>query len=379
MDKISLREQIDIIDDKIAQLYDERMAIVKCVGEEKARTVSNIVDLNREKEIINRVTKVVDPAIMVYTKQLFNTLFDTSKAYQSRFITLESNVSNTIKEVLKKPRLSFPQYATVACQGVQGSYSSLATEKIFEISDVTYFKSFDGVFNAVEKGLCEYGMLPIENSSVGSVNEVYDLMKSHKFYTVKSIKLHIQHYLLANYGAKIEDIKEIYSHEQALNQCSELLKKFKNVKITICDNTATAAKMVAESKRDDVAAISSRICADLYNLSILISNIQNNDSNYTRFICISKNLKIYKNSNKISIMVSLPHESGSLNKMLSKFTTLGLNLTKLESRPIANTDFEFMFYFDFVADIESADVLNLIAELDNYSQHFTFLGSYNEV
>lgn len=373
------RKQIDNIDNQIAELYDKRMAYAKTIGLEKAKTDNIVFNPDREKEIINRVAKIVNPDIMVYTKQVFNALFDTSKAYQSQYLNLTSNVSNQIKKALLEGSGSFPINANIACQGVKGAFSSLAAERLFELSDITYFRSFEGVFNAIEKGLCEYGILPIENSTVGSVNNVYDLMREHKFYIVRSIKLPVQHSLLTKHGTHFADIREIVSHEHAINQCSDLISRIKNVKITVCENTAAAAQIVAKSEKTDIAAISSKECAAIYGLSIIENNVQSNTNNYTRFICISKNLKLYPNSNKISIMVNLPHSPGSLNKMLSKFSTLGLNLTKLESRPLPNTDFEFAFYFDFEGDIKKPEVLNLIAELDNASERFDFLGSYQEV
>lgn len=373
------RNEIDLIDDKIAELYNKRMNYAKFIGMEKAKSNNIVLDSGREKNIINRVTKKVNPEIMVYTKQVFNSLFDTSKAYQTQFMQLQSNVSKKIKETLLKGRKEFPKSANVACQGVEGSFSSLAAEKLFEISDITYFKNFEGVFNAIEKGLCEFGVLPIENSTVGSVNAVYDLMREHKFYIARSIKLPVQHSLLSKRGVYVRDVREIVSHEQAFNQCGELIKRLKNVKITICENTAKAAQIVANSERQDIAAISSRECASLYGLTILENNVQSNTNNYTRFICISKDLALYPSSSKISIMVNLAHTPGSLNKTLSKFSTLGLNLTKLESRPLPNTDFEFAFYFDFEGDIAKPEVLNLLAELDNSSDRFDFLGSYLEV
>ncbi|MFA5449040.1 MAG: prephenate dehydratase domain-containing protein [Clostridia bacterium] len=373
------RKQIDDLDDQIAKIYAERMALVKEIGIEKAKTNAYVLDPSREKDILNRVTAGADGEIKIFTKQVFETLFETSRAYQSKFSHLASNISVKIRETLSRKREAFPDFASVACQGVKGAYSYLAAEKLFKLSDITYFKNFEGVFNAVESGLCKYGVLPIENSSVGSVNEVYDLMKKYRFYVVRSVKLQVRHCLLAKKGVRLEDIKEIISHEQALTQSTAFIKTLKDVKITVCDNTALAAQTVAESGRDDIAAISSKECAELYALAVLKSGVQDSDSNFTRFICISKSLDIFKNPHKISIMVSLPHESGSLNKLLSKFTALGLNLTKLESRPLPDTAFEFLFYFDFDADIEKEEVLNLLAELDNRSEQFTFLGSYSEV
>lgn len=375
-----LRKKIDTLDDEIAKLYLERQSVVKEIGEEKARNRTAVADPSREKRIIARVTKSADDEQKIYLKRVFETIMETSRAYQRRLVAPVSPLADELRRVLMEGKKYFPVSSTVACQGVEGSYSSIAADKLFEIADITYFRNFEGVFQAVEKGLCDYGVLPIENSAVGSVNAVYDLMKKHRFYIVRSIKLKVCHHLLAKKGVKISDIKEIFSHEQAIDQCAEYLQKFaKDVKITACPNTAVAAEKVAASDRTDVACISSRNCADLYDLGILDGNIQDNDSNYTRFICISKNLQVFAPAGKISIMMTLPHESGSLNRVLNKFSTLGLNLTKLESRPLPGTDFEFMFYFDFEGQIENSDTLALIAELDRGSEQFFFLGSYYEV
>ena len=375
-----LRKKIDELDDKIAELYLERQRTVREIGEEKARTHAAVLDPAREKKIIARVTKQADDEQKIYLKRVFETILETSRAYQRRLVAPVTPLSDNLRRVLMEGKKYFPVSSTVACQGVEGSYSSIAADKLFEIADITFFRNFEGVFQAVEKGLCDYGVLPIENSAVGSVNAVYDLMKKHHFYIVRSIKLKVCHHLLAKKGVALSDIREVYSHEQAIGQCSAYLQKLpSSVKITACPNTAVAAEMVANSDRNDVACISSRNCAELYGLGILESNIQDNDSNYTRFICISKTLEVFAPANRISIMMTLPHESGSLNRVLNKFSTLGLNLTKLESRPLPGTDFEFMFYFDFEGQIENSDTLSLIAELDQGTEQFTFLGSYYEV
>ena len=375
-----LRKKIDEIDDKIAALYLERQNTVREIGEEKARTHTAVSDPAREKKIIARVTKQADDEQKIYLKRVFETIMETSRAYQRRLVAPVSKLSDELRRVLMEGKKYFPVSSTVACQGVEGSYSSIAADKLFEIADIKFFRDIEGVFQAVEKGLCDYGVLPIENSAVGSVNAVYDLMKKHRFYIVRSIKLKVSHHLLAKKGVALSDIKEIYSHEQAIGQCSAYLQKLpSSVKVTACPNTAVAAETVANSDRTDIACISSRNCADLYDLGILDSNIQDNDSNYTRFICISKTLEVFAPANRISIMMTLPHESGSLNRVLNKFSTLGLNLTKLESRPLPGTDFEFMFYFDFEGQIENSDTLSLIAELDQGTEQFVFLGSYYEV
>lgn len=378
LDKI--RDQIDLIDDKIAELYDERMKLVGKVSEAKKESGKAVSDPEREKKILLRVSDKVAEENQVYVKRVFETIFETSKAYQTMNAEYHSQIGEQIEKALLKGELVLPAKAKVACQGVAGAYSGIAADRLFELADITYFKNFDGVFQAVEKGFCKYGVLPIENSSAGSVNQVYDLMKEHKFYIVRSIRLPISHNLIVNKDTKLEDIKEIISHEQALSQCKKYLEQFKDVKITAVANTAVAARTLAESGRHDVAALSSRECADLYGLKILQNNVQDSDNNYTRFILIAKEMEFYQGAQKISIMTTLPQNTpGSLNKLLSKFSALGVNLTKLESRPIVGSSFEFMFYFDFMCDIRDKGVKNLLIELDNSTEQFTFLGAYREM
>ena len=370
-----LREQIDKIDDKISELYLERMHYCKQIGEEKGKTNAEVSVSSRENAILARITKNAPDNLKIYLKQLYDGIFTQSKNYQNSLICKNSKSSDLIRQTLKEQRTGFPISATVACQGVEGSYSGIASRKLFEISDITYFKSFEGVFNAVEQGLCDYGVLPIENSTAGSVLPVYDLMKKHNFYIVKSIRVKINHCLA---GKNIDKkIKKVYSHEQALAQCDSFIKSL-GAEPIVAENTATAAKMVSMSDEEGVAVICSEESARLYNLNIIKKDVQDFGSNYTRFICISKKLQIFKGADRISIMTALPHKVGSLFNLLSSFYTQGLNLTKLESRPISGLDFEFMFYFDFVGDVESEGVLNLLAELERESDRFVFLGSYKE-
>ena len=373
-----LRKQIDAIDDEIVELYVKRMAICKEIGIKKAEVGSSVNVSEREKAIVKRITEGKNDDMKRYLKHLYETIFFQSKNYQGKFIKTMSETVDALNKILQDKRDNFPVSASVACQGVSGAYSGVAADKFFDIADVTFFKTFDGVFSAVDKGLCEYGVLPIENSNAGSVSQVYDLMKKYNFYIVKSARVQISHTLCAKRGVKLSEIKTVYSHGQAIMQCAEHLKNL-GVKAIEVENTAVAAKMVSESEDKTIAAICSDDCAEIYNLCALERAMQDNGNNFTRFICISKNLKVFKGSDKISVMTSLANKSGSLNKTLSRFSTLGLNLTKLESRPIANSQFEFMFYFDFEGDIESSDVLNLLGELENSSDKFVFLGSYKEI
>jgi Prephenate dehydratase len=379
MDLSQIRQNIDSIDDQIKDLFEKRMNLASEVADYKRQNNMPVLNTKREREIISRVTEGQDDTLAGYTKILYTTLFDLSRSFQNRKLNADSALIGQIRESLQITPNVFPASAVVACQGTEGAYSQLACDKLFSRPNIMYFGSFQGVFGAVEKGMCKYGILPIENSLYGSVTNVYDLMKKYKFHIAKSIKLHINHVLLAKQGVKLSEIKEIYSHEQAIGQCSEFLKDLPNVKITVCENTAVAAKTVADSDRRDVAAISSKNCAELYGLCILSESVQNNDSNYTRFICITKDLEIFPGSSKISLMFTIPHRPGSLYGLISKFSALGVNLTKLESRPIPGKDFEFMFYFDMDASVYSDDVMSLLAELENSPEQFMFLGSYSEL
>ena len=204
-------------------------------------------------------------------------------------------------------------------------------------------------------------------------------MIRHNFSIVRTFRLKIEHHLLINSGATLDGIKEVYSHEQAIGQCAEFLETLKGVKVIPVENTAIAAKMVAASGRKDVAAISSRNCAELYGLTCLANCIQDKDNNRTRFICISKNLEVYPGSDKTSIMMTLPHRPGALYRVLARMYVLGINVTKLESRPIPDSDFEFMFYFDLETSIYSEEFVQLMCELDELCEEFTYLGSYTEV
>ena len=373
-----IRKDIDTVDSQIADLFKERMALSLDIAKAKQEGNLPVVNASREKEILHRISNEVGEPLDGYARILFNTLFDLSRSYQNNYLSRVSDIGERIEKALEETPKLFPKKAVVACQGVEGSYSQAACEKLFEVPSTMYFNSFEGVFNAVEKGLCQYGILPIENSSYGSVGTVYDLMRNYNFHIVKSIRLRINHSLLAKPGTKLKDVKEIFSHEQAIGQCGEFLKTLKDVKITICENTARAAKMVAESERDDVAAICSRDCMELYGLESLNNNIQVSDNNYTRFICISKNLEIYPGANKISLMLTLPHRPSSLYHMIAKFAALGVNLTKLEARPVPGSDFEFMFYFDMEASVYSPELVNLLGQLENQPELFVFLGSYSE-
>ena len=379
MDIQELRKQINQIDEQLVKAFDARMKVALEIGKYKKENGLPVFDPARERAVLDKQTSAVDEEMAMYVKLLYNTLFDLSRSYQQRYMTQGSQITNHIAAAIENTPKVFPKKAVVACQGVEGAYSQQACDRLFDLPNIVYFKRFEGVFQAIESGLCQYGVLPIENSSHGSVTEVYDLMRKYRFHIVRAAKLKINHRLLAKPGVELKDIREIFSHEQALGQCSEFLKSLKDVKVTVCENTAVAAQMVSKSDRSDVAAISAPVCAQLYGLSVIKSDISNSDSNFTRFICIAKQLEIYPGANKMSLMLNVQHKPGALYSMIAKFSALGLNLTKLESRPLAGTDFEFMFYFDLEASVYDEAALQLLSELDAGPETFTYLGSYAEI
>lgn len=379
MDLQQIRQEIDSIDSQLVDLFKQRMEKAASVAQYKKENGMNIYDPSRERALLLRVSQLAGEEHEAASKVLFSLLMELSRSYQSKLLLHESNYGTVINRALEQTDMIFPEKATVACQGTEGAYAQVACEKLFGLPNIMYHNSFDGVFNAVESGLCRYGVLPIENSTAGSVNSIYDLMMEHSFYIVRSTRVQINHCLLVKPGTKLEDIKEIISHEQALSQSSDFLGSLNGVKTTAFANTALAAQAVATSERNDIAALGSSECAALYGLSVLKTAVQNKGSNYTRFICISKKPEIYPGADRTSFMLVLPHRPGSLYRIISRFYAHDINMTKLESRPIPGSDFEFMFYFDVNTSVYSPALKQLICELENELDNFTYLGSYSEI
>lgn len=379
MELKELRQEIDKIDDSLVELFRARMEVAAKIADCKKEEGIPILAPAREREKLQDVAQKAGPEMANYTRVLYSMLFELSRSYQSKRSGSVSPLYDAITRSIEQTPKLFPQAPMVACQGVEGAYSQIACEKIFKNPFIFYFKNFEAVFNAIDQGMCQYGILPIENSTAGSVKKVYDLMIQHNFSIVRTFRLKVDHNLLVNPGTSLSDIKEIYSHEQAISQCGDFLQSLTGVNVIPVANTALAAEMVAQSGRKDVAALSSRACAELYGLDCLASSVQDKGNNRTRFICISKNLEIYPGSDKTSIMMILNHKPGALYKVLARLYTLGINVTKLESRPIPDREFEFMFYFDLETSIYSKEFVQLMCELDELCEEFKYLGSYTEV
>ena len=369
MDESTYKAEITRLDREILKLFRERMAVSAAYVGENAMSRR---DRAFERQCLAEAG-AGDPETGIYARLLDANMIEYARAYQSeRALPLPDDLPRETRSV-------FPRAATVACQGVEGAYSQAAADKVFPFADITYVPRFDGVFRAVESGLCRFGVLPVENSSHGSVIQNYDLMRRHRFSIARAVKLHISHNLMALPGANLSDIRTIISHEQAIGQCSEFLSTLKDVQVKVCENTAMAAKLVSNGGDRTVAAISQESCAELYGLSILKTRIQNTDNNYTRFIIIEKNQVVYPGSSKISVLFSTPHMPGALERVMARFSCLGLNLTKLESRPEAGSDFHYVFYVDLEASIEDEDVRRLLLYMKRDLPMCTLLGAYQEV
>ena len=379
MELSELRKEIDKIDQELIPLFCQRMAVAAQIAQVKQQQGLPILMPAREREKLLQVAQEAGPEMSDYARVLYAMIFELSRSYQSKCCGRISPLNSRITQAIETTPKEFPRSPMVACQGVEGAYSQIACEKIFKNPNILYFKNFEAVFNAIDQGMCQYGILPIENSTAGSVKKVYDLMISHNFSIVRTFRLKVDHDLLVNPGTKLEDIRTVYSHQQALSQCGEFLQSLPNATAVATENTALAAQMVAQSGRKDVAALSSRACAQLYGLTCLHSAVQDTQNNRTRFLCISKNLEIYPGADKTSIMMILDHRPGALSKVLTRLYTLGINVTKLESRPIPHREFEFMFYFDLETSIYSQEFVQLMGELDELCQEFKYLGSYSEV
>ena len=372
------RAAIDRIDRQLVSLFCERMQVSADVAAYKRENGMPVTDAARERSLLSRVSELAGEEMEEHVRTLYASILSLSRAYQHEKLNTSSKLAAKIAGARENTPALFPSRAKVACQGVEGAYSLKAAEKLFACPEVSFYKTFGDVFDVIERGDCHYGVLPIENSTAGSVTQIYDLMSCHRFYIVRALRLKVDHCLLAAPGTKIEDIKEIVSHEQALAQCAGYIAKLPGVKTTAFPNTAKAAEYVKTAGKG-VAAIANRDCANLYGLTLLDEAIQDNGNNYTRFICISKAPEIYPGADRTSIILTVPHTPGSLSRLLSQIDAMHINLTKLESRPIPGHDFEFLFYFDLESPIESPALLRLLGELESTSEKFRYLGTYREM
>lgn len=373
-----IRKNIDAIDDQIVDLFLKRMDVADDIATYKKENNLPVLDRGRERAKIASILEKVPDDRKTYAMSLFNTLFEASRSEQSAQNNMDCEIVQKIEAAMKNSPEMLPETAFVACQGVEGAFSEAATDKLFKHANISFFPNFRSVFKAVDEGFCKYGVLPIENSTAGAVNEVYELMSEYDFYITSTVRLKVSQNLLANPGTKLDDITDIYSQEKAIQQCSHFLDGLKGVNVHVVENTAIASKMVAESDSKTAASIGSASAAETYNLEFLKKGIEDNSANYTRFACISKNLEIYPGANKTSLSIVTKNEPGALYKVLARFNTLEIQLSKLESRTIPNRDFDYMFYFDLDCSVYAPEFKRLMASLDDVVEEYRYLGSYTE-
>ena len=369
-----IRGQIDGIDKDITELFAKRTKLVGDVAKYKKENNVPIFARGREEEVLSRVCGSVPEELSAGASVLFRNIMDISKSMQYKQVGVKAPIVNEIEKAMITPQ-EMPKIPNIACPGIAGSNSQMATSKLFENGKLTYLDSFPEVFEAVDNGTVDFGVLPIENSTAGSVREVYELIRKFEFYINFEIKIKID-YVLATRSAdaKLSEIAEIFSHEQALAQCADYLKTLPAT-CTPWENTAIAAKMVADSDRP-IAAVCNEECAKLYGLNVLKQGLTNIDDNYTRFICISKKLYPNKKADGISVSLNIPNTQGSLYQLLTYFAVNGVDMTKIESKPLGNKNFDAIFYIDYKGNLFEKNSIDLINHLANEDYHLKFLGNY---
>lgn len=370
MELSELRKDINDIDSKIIKLFQKRMECSFGVAEYKIKNNMPVFQADREKEIIQRIKSCVPQELENSAEVFFTTLMDISKCKQYQKFFADSN------QIEFQP-LDLTGNPIVAVPGTVGSYSHIASTQFLKNGRPVFYENFEEVFHAVDNGEAEFGVLPFANSTTGSVVQTYHLMREHDFKICAETKVKVDHCLAAKQGVKLEDIKSIYSHEQGIMQCSRFIKEH-GFKTHTYSNTSLAACYIKGSDKP-LGAICSRVCADELGLEVLEQGIADAQENYTKFMLISKKTLCHAEANMISVSLALPHTSSSLYRLLTKFSVAGLNLCMIESMPIANTDFDVIFYLDFEGSITSPDVAKLINELNSELSYFKFLGNYSEI
>lgn len=369
-----IRKDIDTIDDSILELFGRRMELTCKVAEYKAAHNMVVFQSEREKAIIKSVRDRSPEELKSSAEFLFTNIMDISKCRQNNAITPAEEIPH---KTAVKPD------ARVAVQGIAGAYGHAAALKLFPDDKMDFYASFAEVFEAVERGDADYGVVPVENSTAGEVAANMELLEKHNVYINRTVTVPCTHVLAAKHGIKAEDIKIVFGHEQAIRQCGEYLSQRSGLTVVPYPNNAMAAQMVAENRSDELGCICSRECAELHGLDIAEKDIAADPNNATRFICFSKELEVYDGADTIAVSVSLPHISGSLYRMLTKFAVNELDLTKIQSKPLPleyrTGKNEFMFYLEFTGSIDKPVVLRLLNNFMTEYSYFRLHGNFMEV
>lgn len=374
-DLLEIREELDDIDKEIMRLYEERMKLCTEVAEYKINTGKKVFDKEREDAKLEALGNLASNDFNRHgVQELFAQIMAASRKLQYQMLT-DKGVKGRLPfaeiESLDK------EHSRVVFQGVEGAYSQAAMKAFFgEQVNAFPVEQWRDAMQMISEGMADYAVLPIENSTAGFVSEMYDLLMKYDHYIVGEQIIRIDHKLLGVPGAKLSDIKRVYSHEQALMQCEEYLNCHRNWKQTALENTARAAKKVAEDGDITQAAIASAYAGESFGLQILEEGICANAVNSTRFIVVSNQRVFVKNANKISICFELPHKSGTLYRILSHFIFNNLNMTKIESRPMPNVDWEYRFFVDFEGNLNDTAVKNAIRGINEEAVNVKILGNY---
>ncbi|MCI9257341.1 bifunctional chorismate mutase/prephenate dehydratase [Acutalibacter sp.] len=362
------REAIDRIDRELLPLFIERMRCSERVARIKREAGAPVLSVQREREILDRVSREAGD-FGGSAAALYQEIMAISRARQHQLLDRDS----PLRDLERAARRELPQpLGRVVCQGVEGAYSHQAARCLFGGAPVSFVPQFSQVFQEVDQGAL--GVLPVENSAAGSVTAVYDLILRYRFFIVGAVDVRVEHCLAA---PEAGPVKRVLSHPQALSQCSDYISA-QGLEAAEFSNTAAAAEYVAQERPQGTAAICSREAAERWGLTILAQGVQNVKNNTTRFVAVSKEAVLPEEANKISLCFSLPHTTGSLYHILQRFAVGGLNLTKIESRPIPGRSFEYDFYLDFTGSIHCPGTLELICALQAELPRFSFLGNYSE-
>ena len=374
-DLSELREEIDQIDNQIVSLYERRMHVAEEVAAYKISVGKQVFDKAREESKLDTLSKKGTTPFLKYgIRELFEQIMSMSRKRQYQLLAEAGQKETT--DFTEVDHLDY-RNAKIVFQGVEGAYAQLALKQFFgENADSYHVDTWRDAMDAIKNREADYAVLPIENSSAGIVSENYDLMVEYDNYIVGEQIIRIEHALLGLPEAEISDITDVYSHPQALMQCSKYIETHKNWETHSLKNTAMSAQKVKEDQKINKAAIASTLTADIYGLKILDQAIQNNKDNYTKFIIVSNRKVFEKNANKISLSFEVPHESGSLYQKLSHFIYNGINMNKIESRPVQGKAWEYRFFVDIEGNLKDAAVLNALRGLREETIRLKILGNY---
>lgn len=373
------RARIDALDGQISKLFLERMAVTEQVGEYKKAHGLAVLDSGRERQVIAAKTALTDdPARKTDLAELYETVMAISRRQQRGLVREEAEEGGYARWLRDLERRRDPvEHPRVVYQGEAGCYSEEAAVGFFgEEVAAKGLPWFDDVFAALARGEADYGMLPIENSSTGSIRQVYDLLAQYDFSLVGEYQVKVEHCLAALPEVTLGDIRTVYSHEQGLMQCDKFLDGHRDWRRVPVLDTAGSAKQVRETCDRTAAAICSRRAAKLYGLEVLAFPINHNAANVTRFVAVSPVPELRAGRNKLSLMLSLPHRAGALHEILTVFSVRGLNLQKIESRPILGRDWEYLFFLEVDGDLTAPEMDGVLHELSQLSEALRVLGNF---